>query len=470
VFVDTSVRIHVRLVYQNPNAVSGLGSLDRTYMFDYATGSGFVVSPTGVVVTASHVVEPDKQSMQNYAANSLVLEGYGYTYPAGGSPFEQFTLPVAFQNQLLQQCYRGVACTFRITPIETVYSAVDIAQMQLPKGMPARVLTSTGFKNTDVAILKVNGTNMPTVELADTATDLAAGDEVVALGFPGTSRDALETGVTEPNKVFGRVSNVRPQGTSNLIEVDANIQRGMSGGPVVDDSGKVVGLISFSLIQSSGESGAKYLRTVDDISAALADAGVAAERGTVDEAFATAMDLFWSNHFTAATDELDKVLALTPGHPLATEYLADAQAKAGTPEDIPVAEPSPTSTGGGGGFPVWAIGAIAAAAVAILALVVLSSRRKRPAPAMAAVSPITPPPSVVGTPVPPPVQEVAKVGFQPPPAATAPTTAPPPGPTATDAAQQPAEAGGGQKFCGNCGHAFEPGTRFCGNCGQPVGG
>ncbi|MEW6059913.1 MAG: trypsin-like peptidase domain-containing protein [Actinomycetota bacterium] len=468
VFVDTSVRIHVRLIYQNPNAVSGLGSLDRTYFFDYATGSGFVVSPDGVVVTASHVVEPDQQSMRNYAANRLVLEGYGYSYPsASSSPFDQYTLPVRFQNQLLQQCYKGVACTFRITPIETVYSAVDIAQMQLPKGMPARVLASTGFKNTDVAILQVNGSNMPTVELADTATDLSAGDEVVALGFPGTSRDALETGVTEPNKAFGRVSNVRPQGTSNLIEVDANIQRGMSGGPVVDDSGKVVGLISFSLIQSSGESGAKYLRTVDDIKATLADAGVAASRGTVDEVFAGAMELFWGNHFTAAVPEFNKVLALYPGHPLATEGLADAQAKAGTAEDIPVAEPSPTSTGGGEGFPVWAIGAIAAVAVAAILLVMLT-RRKRPAPAVAAVSPIAPPPSTVGTPAAPPAQEAARVGFQPPPAATAPPAAPTPPPSTVAEVEGPGEAGEA-RFCAKCGSALQAGMSFCGKCGHPVG-
>jgi S1-C subfamily serine protease len=472
VFIDTSVSIHIRLIYQNPNAVSGLGSLDRTYSLDYATGSGFVVSPTGVVVTASHVVEPDEQSLRNYAANRLILEGYGYNY-GGGSPFDQYYLNYRYQTQLLRQCYKGVACTFKITPIETVYSAVDIAQMQLPKGTPARILTSTGFENTDVAILQVNGTNMPTVPLADTATNLSPGDEVVALGFPGTSRDALQTGVTQPNKVFGRVSNVRPQGTSNLIEVDANIQRGMSGGPVIDDSGKVVGLISFSLIQSSGESGAKYLRTVDDIKAALADAGVTAERGTVDDAFAKAMDLFWANHFTAAVPELERVQALSPGHPLATEYLADAQAKAGTAADVPVAEA--TTSGGGGGFPVWAIGAIAAAVVVVLLFVVLASRRKRPAPAVAAVSSIAPPPSAVGTPAPPPAAEAAKVGFQPPPAATAPPAAPPPEatpppPTVSDVEQHPIEDGGGTKYCGSCGHELDPAMRFCSNCGRAVGG
>ncbi len=346
VFIDTSVRIHVRLIYQNANAVSGLGHLDRTYAFDYATGSGFVVTPTGTVVTASHVVEPDRDSMRNYAANRLVLEGFGYDYPnANSSRFDQFTLPVGWQNVLLQQCYKAVACRFTITPIETVFSPVDIAQTQLPKGTPARILTSTGFENTDVAVLQVNGSNMPTVSLGDTAGDLATGDEVVALGFPGTSRDSLQTGVTQPNKVFGRVSNIRPQGTSNIIEVDANIEPGMSGGPVIDSSGDVLGLISFTLLQSSGESGAKYLRTIDDIKAALAAAGVTPARGPPDTAFSDAMDLYWGNHFTAAVPELQKAVDLYPGHPLATEFLAQAQSKAGTAADIPLVEPTPAPAG-----------------------------------------------------------------------------------------------------------------------------
>lgn len=484
VFIDTSVKVKGRVIFQNSNAVSGLGSISKTYSFDFATGSGFVVAPGGVVVTASHVVEPPEQEMRNYAANRLVLEGYGYDYPsAGSSPFEQYTLPVGYQNQLLQQCYRAVACTFDISPILTVYSAVDVAQSQLPKGAPARVLTSTGFQNTDVAVLQVNGTNMPTVVLGDSAGDLSTGADLVALGFPGTSRDALQTGVTQPNKVFGKVSNIRPQGTSNLIEVDANIEPGMSGGPAIDSSGRVVGLVSFSLVQSSGESGAKYLRTIDDINAALSSAGVTPARGPVDAAFEKAMDLFWGNHFTAAAPALQRVLDVYPGHPLATQFLAEAQAKAGTKADIPVATPTPAK---GGGFPVWIIAAIAVLAVVVIVLV-MQMRRKRPAPAVAG-GPATAPLSAVGAPSAPAAERT--VGFTPTPAATSPTGTAPPAPaaapvtpvvpappvtsasageTGTSTQEQPAPADDERpRFCPSCGHVLSADAAFCPSCGHKV--
>jgi len=468
VFIDTSVRIHVRLIYQNNNTVSGLSHLDRSYAFDYATGSGFVVTPTGTVVTASHVVEPDPVSMRNYAANRLVLEGFGYDYPdANSSRFDRYTLPVGWQNVLLQQCYKAVACHFTIAPVETVYSTVDIAQTQLPKGTPARILTSTGFENTDIAVLQVNGTNMPTVSLGDTAADLAAGDEVTALGFPGTSRDSLQTGVTQPNKVFGHVSNIRPEGTSNLIEVDANIEPGMSGGPVIDGSGSVIGLISFALLQSSGESGAKYLRTIDDINAALASAGITPARGAVDTAFGDATDLYWANHFTDAVPAFQKVLDLYPGHPLATELLADAQSKAGTAADVPLPKPSPAAAGKGG-FPIWIAIAIGALLVVVVIVLVLARRGKKPPAQAPTLAPMPAPPvSAVASSI--PQQEdsgpAKTVGFQAPQAAT-PTPNGSQGAAASTATTT--EVREAAHFCSSCGHALTTDVHFCPSCGHEV--
>lgn len=474
VFIDTSVKVKVVLVYQNPDAVSGLGSLRRSYSFDYATGSGFVVNPNGAIVTASHVVEPEQQRIRNYAANRLVLEGYGYNYPDGGSPFDQYDLPLGYQNVLLQQCYRAVACTFTITPIVTVFTPVDIAQTQLPVGSPARVLTSTGFDATDVAILQTNGTNMPTVPLASTAMDLQSGDEITALGFPGSSRDNLETGVTQPNKVFGNVSNIRPEGTSSLIEVDANIEPGMSGGPAVDGDGDVVGLISFALLQSSGESGAKYLRTVDDIKTAMAAAGVEASRGPADSAFEAAMDAFWNRHYSASVPLFEKVLALSSGNLAAKGYLADAQSKAGTAQDIPVATPSKA------GLPVWVIAAAGGGALLILLLLVLVVRRKRPAPAAAMPTPL------MGNAVPPAAEPdghgLRVVGFQPTPApASAPAPQPsvtgpvgtptmPGSPSGVAVADAPASSVQAAHFCSECGHSLGSDPRFCPGCGHHVNG
>jgi hypothetical protein len=258
---------------------------------------------------------------------------------------------------------------------------VQIAGVSAPKPLAARVLKSTGFGQTDVAILQVDTSNMPTVPLATTANDLKSGQSIAALGFPGSAQD-LPTGFTEPAKLFGRVSNVRQDGASKLVEASiTGMAKGMSGGPGVDSQGKVVGLISYSRLD--GDTRAQvYLRTVDDIRAALRGAGGAqATRGEVDNLFEQAMEYFWDRHYSAALPLYQKTLNLYDGHPAAKKYLSEAQAKAGGPEDLPL--PATTQAAESS----WLRLGLAALAAAVLvaagvALLLRRRRRRRGVPAI----------------------------------------------------------------------------------------
>jgi S1-C subfamily serine protease len=334
VFVQTSVSVSVQLSYQDFNQISGRSTISDAYRFDYSSGSGFAINPSGVIVTASHVVDPESSKIRAYAANKLLRVELN----KGEDPFGRYTLIDGFWNGLLQQCYDEVACKFRIKRTVRVYTPVQIAGIAAPKPLSARVLTSTGFGKTDVAVLQVDADNMPTVPLATTASDLKSGQSITALGFPGSAQD-LPTGFTEPAKLFGRVSNVRSEGASKIVEASIpNISHGTSGGPVADGNGRVVGLISYSRLDpDDGRPTQIYLRTVDDIRAALRGAGgVQAARGEVDTLFGQAMSYFWDRHYSAALPLYQKVLNLYDGHPLAKKYLSESQAKAGGSEDLPL--------------------------------------------------------------------------------------------------------------------------------------
>jgi hypothetical protein len=178
-------------------------------------------------------------------------------------PFERYTLRDRIWNSVLQQCYTGESCSFRTKRTVRVYTPVQIAGVSAHKPLAARVLKSTGFGQTDVVIVQVDASNMPTVPLATSANDLKSGQSIAALGFPGSAQD-LPTGFTESAKLFGRVSNIRQDGASKLVEASiTGMARGMSGGPGVNSDGKVVGLISYSRLD--GDSRAQvYLRTVDE--------------------------------------------------------------------------------------------------------------------------------------------------------------------------------------------------------------
>jgi S1-C subfamily serine protease len=333
VFVETSVQASVRM------ATPDGSTIDRTYESSWSSGSGFVVNPNGAVVTASHVIEPDEQELRNYAVNRLFFEDLGEQLGVGLDDDQDLTVQYDITddealNARLHECYQAIGCEFA-NPVQVkVYTPGEIAG-QRPTGLPAQVVHSTGFASTDVAVLQVQASNLPTVTLADSASALQTGDELVALGFAGSAQQ-LPTGVTEPTKAFGRVSNVREVDGTRVIQADFRAEGGMSGGPVIGADGRVVGLESFTLENGTGQSGQEYVRMIEDIRAALAAAGVTPAGGQADTLFRQAMTDFWAGHYSAAAPALRSVLALHGGHPLARRYLAEAEAKAGSGEDVPV--------------------------------------------------------------------------------------------------------------------------------------
>src|SRR5438270_7032763 len=54
VFITTSFTESVRLRYQSSSTISGVRQVKKTYSFpQFQSGSGFIVNPTGTIVTAS---------------------------------------------------------------------------------------------------------------------------------------------------------------------------------------------------------------------------------------------------------------------------------------------------------------------------------------------------------------------------------------------------------------------------------
>jgi len=91
----------------------------------------------------------------------------------------------------------------------------------------------------DVAVVKISGTNLPTVKLGDSST-LTVGQKVIAIGNPYGLSQTVTTGV-----ISALERNVQASATETLVGVvqtDAAINPGNSGGPLVDLSGRVVGM------------------------------------------------------------------------------------------------------------------------------------------------------------------------------------------------------------------------------------
>jgi hypothetical protein len=95
----------------------------------------------------------------------------------------------------------------------------------------------------DIAVIQVAGFKLPTVPLGDSSS-VRPGDSVLVVG------NAL--GLLDNSVTAGIVSGIRDAGGYRLIQMDAAISHGNSGGPVVNERGEVIGLSTSKL--DSGES------------------------------------------------------------------------------------------------------------------------------------------------------------------------------------------------------------------------
>jgi serine protease Do len=122
----------------------------------------------------------------------------------------------------------------------------------------------------DVAVVKISGTNLPTVQLGDSST-LTVGQKVIAIGNPYGLSQTVTTGV-----ISALERNVQASQTETLVGVvqtDAAINPGNSGGPLVDLSGRVVGMNTMIYQNAQGLGFSVSVNTVRKVYDAIIESG-----------------------------------------------------------------------------------------------------------------------------------------------------------------------------------------------------
>lgn len=160
-------------------------------------GTGFVVNGDGIVITNNHVVSPDRSKL-----------------PPGVQL--QFRIPDGSFKRLL--------------PVQVVAT----------------------YPKLDLAIIKVQGLNRPPATLSATAHNDApqVGDRVFAVGYPGAADAGTESAIrsTLTSGIVGKTfmgRGGREQTDRPVIQHDAGISPGNSGGPLFNNCNEVVGVNTF---------------------------------------------------------------------------------------------------------------------------------------------------------------------------------------------------------------------------------
>jgi len=104
-------------------------------------------------------------------------------------------------------------------------------------------------RETDVAVLKIEATDLPYLSMGN-SRELRQGQLVMAFGSPLGLQNSASLGV-----ISAVARQIKADSPMIYIQTDASINPGNSGGPLVDMSGKVVGLNTMILSQSGGSEG-----------------------------------------------------------------------------------------------------------------------------------------------------------------------------------------------------------------------
>jgi len=226
--------IGVRIASTNGQAVIGLETIIPTQTPELVTNS-VSVSYSDISTTITQVVErvgPAVVTVVGTTSGQMTFFGYSGDQEVSGSGF-------IITND-----------GYIITNNHVVEDTQDV-RVILSDGseLPASVVSTDSFA--DLAVLKADGV-MPGVAVLGNSDNLKPGETVIAIGSPlGDFRNSVTVGVVSATgRSLDTGNNYQME---NLIQTDAAINSGNSGGPLVNLAGEVIGVNS-AVVRGSGNS------------------------------------------------------------------------------------------------------------------------------------------------------------------------------------------------------------------------
>lgn len=161
-----------------------------------ASGSGVIITSDGYILTNNHVVSDDSSDSYYQVSTANKISVYLYN---DDTPYEA-----------------------------TIVGTDDV---------------------TDLAVLKIDATDLTAAELGDSSA-VAVGEFVMAIGNPLDMNNTVTAGIIS---ALDREITDENNTTYNLIQTDAAINAGNSGGALVNADGKVIGINTLKLYGTSVE-------------------------------------------------------------------------------------------------------------------------------------------------------------------------------------------------------------------------
>ncbi|MBU1698897.1 MAG: trypsin-like peptidase domain-containing protein [Candidatus Eisenbacteria bacterium] len=306
-----------------------------------SSGSGWIISADGYLVTNGHVVDTyhdnnDEQLKSQMLWRALEENVFPGAEQKQGRPLTSEEKVALFQ-QFLSAAEISVKKDLDVYLQNWKKYSAEVKEFSPPmSGRPGK--TSIPWESwetgKDVAVLKIEGRDLPTVRIGDSGT-MQIGAAVHVAGYPGVVMEHTylnPESVLEASFTTGQISSLKLDVKgSNVLQFDAPVTWGNSGGPVFNDNGDVIGMATFISIHQGQQAiqGFNFAVPSNVVKEFIRAAGVDTSPSLFDRAWADALNLYYQGKSQEAIAKFTEVLRLMPDLQDATKLQREAMSGGG---------------------------------------------------------------------------------------------------------------------------------------------
>ena len=312
----------------------------------YETGSGFIIHPDGFIATNGHVVQRFYEMNESELTKEFLLKAVSEACGPALAMVPDGARKERLRAIAADPVNRGRVDLSKRLQVHlstgTIYSAEVRAYspaIKSEESRPASEKASAGRileperSGKDVALLKIEEHNLPTLRLAPSSANLKLGEQIFVIGYPGvvlnhdflSRKSQLEASVTT-----GRVSGFKIDLTNRrVIQTDAAITWGNSGGPAFDLQGEVIGVATFISTTPEGDQaiqGFNFLIPVDSVREFAQQIGLVPTPDTpFMQAWSRAVGTYFDGEYRQSLEHASAALRIMPGFPDVERLRAEDQ-------------------------------------------------------------------------------------------------------------------------------------------------